>query len=230
MGLDAAQMELRYGAWWSGDPMLRKACGGDPHQATADACEVSRDRGKRIGFACLYGSTTQGLMDRLKLDKPTATRINRAIRVAWKVLYAKLEEVEQLAVNVGEASTPYGRWRRVPGANHKSSIGRHLILALKNFMIQSPSSDLCQLLGWRLMLELSGLALVITSTHDSVTLDVPRGNATKVTKVIKEVICGGAWKQDALDVLGLDLDFPFAFELKSGPNWLEQKHRRLFKC
>ena len=230
LSLDASQMELRYGAWWSGDPTLRAACEGDPHQATADLCGVSRQQGKRINFACLYGTTVKGLMTNAGLDKGIATKVNNTVRKSWSVLFNKFDEIETLALNVGEACTPYGRWRRTPQADLHTTVGRHLILALKNYMIQSPASDLCQLLGWRLMKEMQGVGLVITSTHDSVMMDVhPRWNRAANT-AIKRVIEDGTWKQDALDILGLDLDFPFEFELKSGPNWLEQEVVGVFKC
>jgi uracil-DNA glycosylase family 4 len=230
MNIDGAQMELRYGGWRAGDDNIRKACEGDPHQWVADLVGAKRAIGKRTVFASIYGVTADGLVEKAGLAPAVAKKIAPLLAKKWARLYDYLQRVGNDAVSTGQVCTPYNAFRRVPDANWSSGPGRHLVRSAQNYVIQRASSDLVLILGWRLMLELHGLAIPITSTHDSITFDVPKGKATKTHKIMQAVV-KEQWKVDAKEILSLDLGrFPFAFDLTRGPNWLDQTDVASFQC
>lgn len=240
--IDGAQMELRYGAWWAGDEVIREACKGDPHQAMADelrisaeqaskipGCNTIRDAGKRVNFACVYGVSVSGLVDQ-GIPEDIAERLVPRVKESWSSLYSALYRIEQQAIREGQVSTPYGAYRRVPNADPYTGKGRHDLRSACNYIIQRPASDLTQILGWRLAVELGDLATVTTSTHDSITLDVAPGNKRAAYKIVRGV-CTEQWKVDVEEILGMDLgDFPFVWEVSHGDNWLEQRDKGAFSC
>jgi uracil-DNA glycosylase family 4 len=229
--IDGAQFELRYGAWLFQDPNILRACASeDPHAVTAELAGVSRDIGKRINFACIYGVTESGLVDKAGIDLATAHHIVPMMRDLWRVLYAGLEDVANQAIKYGQVSTPYKAWRRVFDATLKTGEGRHLVRSAQNFVIQRPASDIVQLLGWRLMLELEGIADVITTTHDSITMDV-RPDKKAAAHSITQSVVQEQWLTDVKDVLELDLaGVPWDFDLTSGKSWLYQTDLARFRA
>ncbi len=230
MEIDGGQFELRCGGFLAGDDNVRDACLGDPHQWVANLAGTSRPIGKRIVFASIYQVTPDGLVERAGVDISTAKSVARRLSSSWSSLYSYLDRIGQEAVRFQQVCTPYGAYRRVPGADYNTGKGGHLVRSAINYIVQRMASDIMQLLSWRLMLELDGLAIPITSTHDSSLWDVPKGNEKVVCELMKQVI-QEQWKPDILEILQLDLgDFPFAFDLTAGPNWLAQDDLASFQC
>jgi DNA polymerase-1 len=218
-GLDADQMELRIAAQLSGDPTLTEVFqrGLDPHLATADLCNVTRSEGKTINFASIYGASTPKLVE-LGLKLRTAQRAAKTLRTEWATLYQFFSEVKAEAMKTGEVRTDYGRIRRLPGATTVTPKGRALLREAANFVIQAPASDIVQLLGWHMMLELEGLALPILSNHDGLLFDVYAKEELGAVLAIAQQ-CTAELPTYVEETLGLKLTVPIDFSYEAGNNW-----------
>jgi len=223
LGIDAAQMELRYAASLSRDPALLEVFlkDEDPHQAMADLCGVDRQVGKNINFAILYDITWHGLVERYGLSPSDAKRVAKTVKSTYVKLFKKFDAVKLEAIHNGEVSTPYGRFRRVPGATPSTGEGRALLREAVNFVIQAPASDMIQVLGWKMMLVLEGLAVPIGSHHDGLLWDIPRGNLDEVLDKVELLLV--EFPRLVRNILGMELYVPFKFDLKTGPNWLDME-------
>lgn len=218
IGIDGAQMELRYAAQLSGDEALLNTfrSGQDPHQATADLVETSRHIGKTINFAGIYGVTAKGLHENAGLSMSLAKDVVGRLKEAWSGLYDFLDKVRFFLIHNQRINTPYGRWRRLDGASIYDGIGRYKLREGANFIVQSVASDIVQLLGWHLWQQ--GLMPVL-SNHDGLMFDVrPQDVEEALDKMrqgvlyLPKLIKGG---------LNIDLEVPYVFDVKIGENWLE---------
>lgn len=224
MEVDASQAELRVATVFSGDRTLHDIFTGgvDPHQATADLCGVDRQVGKTINFASIYGVTWWGLVEKAGLSESLAKRVAKTIKKEWSGLYSYFDEVKKQAVRAGEVSTPYGRWRRVPGAEPSTPRGRMLLREAANFVIQAPASDFVQTLGAHLAHALEGLAVPILSNHDGLYFDV--FDRDRLQDVVSIILTGLERFPILIDeVFGVELTVPFEWDMKTGPNLQEMK-------
>ena len=218
IGIDGAQMELRYAAQLSGDETLCETFRGglDPHQATADLVEQPRSIGKLINFAGIYGVTASGLHEKAGLSRAESVRTVAQLKKAWSGLYEYIDKVKFFIIHNQRVNTPYGRWRRLPGANIYDGIGRYKIREGVNFIVQSVASDIVQLLGWDLWKK--GLTPIL-SNHDGLMFDVkPQDVGVCLDKMDQSVLSLPMLVKEVLD---LDLIIPFKFDVKLGKNWLE---------
>lgn len=222
LGIDGDQMELRVGANESLDSTLLSVFnqGLDPHQATADICEVSRPIGKRINLAGIYGISINGLVEKCGLDYPTAQKVYRILKDQWQRLYGYLNDVAIDAVVNKQVRTKYNRVRRFPGLDPSTPEGQYMIREAQNFMFQSVASDIVQLFGWGCMISLQNLALPVMTNHDGVEWDLREGNIDEVLGVLESEVAN--LPELLLSVLGYKLDLPLTFTVKVGKNWGEQ--------
>jgi DNA polymerase-1 len=221
---DASQAELRVAASFSGDETLTNIfnSGIDPHQATADLCGVDRQLGKTINFASIYGVSEWGLREQAGLDPMLAKRVVKTLKREWAGLYSYFDRVKKQAIQDGEVSTEYGRWRRVPGAVLHTPRGRALLREAANFTIQAPASDFVQTFGHHLSLALSGLAVPIMSNHDGLLFDVFDKDKTQdvVDCILTEM---DNFASIIHDVFEVDLKVPFEWDMKVGENLFEME-------
>lgn len=221
---DASQAELRVAASFSGDETLTNIfnSGIDPHQATAELCGVDRQLGKTINFASIYGVSKWGLIEKAGLSPSLAKHVVSTLKREWAGLYAYFDRVKKEAIQTGEVSTEYGRWRRVPGAVLHTPKGRALLREAANFVIQAPASDFVQTFGHHLSLALSGLAVPILSNHDGLYFDIfDKGKTQDVVDVILTEMDN--FSTIIHNVFEVDLKVPFEWDLKVGKNLYEMK-------
>jgi len=227
--LDGSQMELRWGAVVSEDPVLMSVFKNreDIHATTASFCGVSRDapggiNGKNINFGLLFGISIHGLVDRFNLSKHKAQQIDSVLKEKYAGVFEYLKQVKATATQEGRVRTEYGMWRRVPGANPIDPKGRALLREAANYVIQRPASDMVQLLGWWLMLELDGIALPVMTSHDGLLWDLPRDNLEKTLDIMREGVAH--FPTLVKEVLDVDLKgVPFEFDFQVGSNWKNKK-------
>jgi DNA polymerase-1 len=222
--VDASQAELRVATVFSSDRTLVEIFkgGSDPHQATADLCGVDRHVGKTINFASIYGVTWWGLVERAGLSEALAKRVAKTIKKEWAGLYSFFDTIKAQAVRTGEVSTPYGRWRRVPGAEPSTPRGRMLMREAANFVIQAPASDFVQTLGSHLAKVLEGEAVPIMSNHDGLYFDI--FDRDRLQHVVDTLLT--SLEQFPIlvnDVFGVELTVPFEWDIKVGHNLQEMK-------
>lgn len=222
--VDASQMELRYAAWESKDPVLRSVFleGLDPHQATADLCGVSRSFGKTINFASIYGASI-GKLVALGLPKKIAKKVKYTLDNEWRVLYDYFGRIERAVVRDGYTKTPYGRTRRLLGATPSTDTGQFLLREGKNFRIQAPASDIVQLLGVWMLRNYRRNALPTMTNHDGLTFDLlDKENLNEMLDTMQEAI--STFPDFLHDVLGLEFDIPLEFTVEVGHNWLDKEY------
>lgn len=221
VGIDGNQMELRCLAHQSQDPTMLSTfrSGKDPHQATADLVGTSRQVGKIINFAGVYGVTPKGLHEQSEVSLSDAIKIVDTLKEAWKVAYEYIDKVKFFIIHNQYVDTPYGRYRRLKGASIYDGIGRYKLREGVNFVVQSVASDMVQLLGAHLWKELHPLAVPILSNHDGLLFDCRLQDVVEVLDKMGE--CVVQFPKLIEEVLGIELTLPFVFEAKIGPNWLD---------
>lgn len=217
--MDASQMELRYAAFISRDKTMLKAFREkkDLHQITADACGVDRKTAKTINFGIIYGITVQGLVNKAGLSEKVAQSVYRRLRKTYPGLFDYLDQTKEEILTRGEIATPYGRWRRLPGATMTTPKGRYLVREGVNFTIQAPASDITQLLGWLTMRALDGTAWPIMSVHDELVYDVREENLNDAVKLIERAV--KILPEMISGVFQLDFDVPLLYDVQVGRNW-----------
>ncbi len=147
LAADAAQAELRWGGFLSGDPFLHKVYKDDRDLHTEAVLELfgsdwnseQRMITKMLNFSFLYGGNEGSLSDAFDMKIDIARAIIRNYQVMmggvvkWKV------QVENQAKRDGFLTSPVGRRRRFPLINHKNWY--KLKNEIVNFEVQSTSSD-----------------------------------------------------------------------------------------
>lgn len=215
VGLDGSQMELRWGAFESQDPTLLEifASGKDPHQATADLCNTDRATGKTANFLCIYGGSAKKLSQE-GIPPQLARKVVSELSRAWETLYDFEKGVAYEIIRRGETSTPYGRFRRLPGVTSPYS---HDALAGINFKFQAVASDICQLLGDEITLRSQGTMIPILTEHDGLYWDVKESDLSDALDNIGACVLSlPTLLEQVLSIRNLNI--PFVFEAKVGPN------------
>ena len=219
LGIDASQAELRVAASYSNDSTLVDLfnSGADIHQTTADTCNVDRPTGKMINFASIYGVSAWGLEERAGLSSGLARRVAKKVKTEWAGLYGYFDKIKQTATMTGQVCTPYGRWRRIPGANPSDPKGRALLREAANFVIQSSASDFVQMFGWRLSHVLAGVATPVLSNHDGLVFDIfhKKDVLDVVGMILTEQTKFATMVQS---MFGVDLLVPFEWDIETGLN------------
>jgi len=225
VGLDGSQMELRWGAFESQDPTLLEifSSGKDPHQATADLCGTDRATGKTANFLCIYGGSAKKLSQEglpVKLARKVVAELSRA----WSKLYTFEKGVAYEIIRYGETNTPYGRFRRLPGVTSPYS---HDALAGINFRFQAVASDICQLLGDEITLQSQGRMIPILTEHDGLYWDVKEEDRCSALDIIGQCVYNlPTLLEQVLSIRNLNI--PFVFEAKVGPNLGEMNKIQTF--
>lgn len=225
-GIDGSQFELRWGAMESRDPFLCDIFANrkDPHGITAELGGISRKEGKTVNFASIYGCSIKKLKE-LGLSHSVAKRVKNALEQNWKVLYSFIDGIKKQVLYEGYTATPYGRYRRLPGARNKFS---REILQGANFRLQAPANEVCQLLGYLLMVRGEGVMIPILTNHDGLVFDSLAKDRARVLDIIKQ--CVLELKPFVKQVLGIDLTIPFEFTVEEGTNFQNFKETHIYEC
>ena len=184
VGADLDSVELRLLAHYAPGGALEAsfANGADPHRQTADALGVSRDEGKRINYAILYGAGAPLIGEILGCARPE-------VKAALDHWYGAYPEVGRLKKRIidrlderGDATTVLGRQQ--PIARDQ----RYLAL---NRLISGSAADLFKLAA----IELYEARLeAVLYVHDEIVLEVDVDQAEEAGRRLAATLSSGADK------------------------------------
>ena len=125
-------------------------------------------------------------------------------------------------MSTGMVTTPTGRQFAFPNAKRRSNGGITYFTAVKNYPVQSVSTDIVQM---TLLLVEEALqkdvlrSMIVNSVHDSVVIDVYPNEEERVKSCIQRV---EKHLQTVLNLkFAMQFDVPLSMECKIGDNWME---------
>jgi len=201
---DFSQIELRVLAHFSQDPAFLQAFSGgdcevDLHRRTAalaldiDEADVTVEQrntiGKRINFGISYGLTPHGLAEQLSLDTDTAQDFIHAFFAGYPGIQHWQQAVQQQVIRDGHVRTLYGRRRHLPDVWSKNKATQQQALRQAvNTIIQGTAADINKMALARLHRALPESCRLLLTVHDSVLLEVPKGEAAETGRLVKRVM------------------------------------------
>ena len=219
---DFAQLEFRTAAFLGEDKLAKEEIntGFDVHSYTAkvisDAGQsTSRQEAKEHTFAPLFGATGYGKTS--------------AEEAYYKQFIQKYEGIgawhNRLAnevMSTGMVTTPTGRQFAFPDAKRRSNGGITYFTAVKNYPVQSVSTDIVQLtllLVEDIIQKKSLKSMIVNSVHDSVVIDTHPDEEYQVQQCIKEV----EHQLHSMIQIKFEMNFdvPLVMDCKIGDNWME---------
>jgi DNA polymerase I len=201
---DYSQIDLRIMAHLSEDENLIEAFeeGKDIHLSTAakilskEEAQISaseRRMGKTINFGIIYGLTSFGLSDSLKIPVPDAKEYIEEYFGNYSGVAEYIDRVTKEVQNIGYVETILGRRRYVPGVNSRNiRVKNAAIREAINMPIQGGSADIMKLA----MLEIYRLiskkyedkAFMLLQIHDEIIFEVKKSEVSDFEEDIKEVM------------------------------------------
>ena len=119
-------------------------------------------------------------------------------------------------------TTPTGRQFAFPNAERRSGGTITHFTAVKNYPVQSISTDVVQmtlLMVGQEMRQRNLKSMIVNSVHDSIVIDTHPKEEEQVKECIIEVEKN--IRNAFLSRLGVDFDVPLIMECKIGENWME---------
>lgn len=152
--LDFVQIELVVLAWMSGDKNMRQVyiAGADLHERTARGMHQvpkgivvtseQRDDGKRMNFGQVYGQGEHKCAELWKLPLEVVQKYFHGFNATYPGIKIFFDKVEAQIRAGKPIITPWGRKRssKLTGTDFRHDA--HVILELKNFLIQSTAADI----------------------------------------------------------------------------------------
>jgi len=227
LAADYSQIELRVLAHYCGGKLAEAYLNGeDVHQQTADLVGCSRDDGKTLNFAIVYGAGPWTLAKQLKTDKKNATNMQQAF---FRVYPRTPEFMKQLvAIADSRGAHPYvktltGRRIYIPQLLESDYGSRQSgIRKAGNAPIQGGAFDIMKIgmVNVRKTLMADDLLIwnhdirCVNNLHDEVTYEVANeeGFVDRATKLVQTEL-ESAFK----------LRVPLVAEPKVGNTWAEVK-------
>ncbi|MBI4857302.1 MAG: bifunctional 3'-5' exonuclease/DNA polymerase [Acetobacterium woodii] len=199
VAVDYSQIELRIGAWFTGDANLLAVYreGGDIHAVTTAAVygitlaeagdkghpeyKARRTVAKNINFGIFYGLYPRGLQDilRVKTGQQLSLEACQAmifnLRLAYPGLTPWQEATRQAAHYHETVDTALGRRRALPGINApEPGLQSHFERAALNHPIQGTAADILKLAMVRLEVGLGERPFIwpLLTVHDEIVFEV----------------------------------------------------------
>ncbi len=224
---DYSLVELRILAFLSGEPVLCDALrrGDDVHRITAaevlgrdpeTLTKTERDRAKAVNYGIIYGISSYGLSENLRIPRDEA----QAYIDAYLARYPKVREFIARTIDEtrerGFATTLFGRRRPVPELRAQNwntrSLGERLAV---NSVIQGSAADIIKLamIGSSRRLRDEGLgSRLVLQIHDELLFEAVLDEEAAVRALVAEEMVGA-----------YELDPPLVVDVGSGPDWLQAK-------
>jgi len=178
VGADLDSVEMRVLACYAGEGELAAAfaAGVDPHQRTADSLGISRDAGKTLNYAVIYGAGAPLISDRLSITSDEA----KALLERWR---AEHPEIGRLKAGLMREVRDRGYLVSAGGRRHYFPDGpNHMLL---NRLVSGSCADLFKMAA----IELHEIGVpVIVFVHDEVVAEVPEDEAEETGRVLEEVL------------------------------------------
>ena len=220
---DYSQIELRLLAHLSKDPGLLEAFekGEDVHRKTASGLfdisldKVSEDHravGKTVNFATIYGQGPYGLSQQLKIDIGESKKyIDSYFKRYPKVQKYKMEILEE-AKSKGYVATLLGRKRYVLDLNHRNkNIQQNAERVAFNTVFQGSAADIIKLAMIEIEKKIpliSGESRMILQVHDELVFEVPEGDVSAISQMVRRTMEGV-----------YSLSVPLTVDVGVGENW-----------
>ena len=222
---DYSQIELRIMAHLSCDKHLIEAfrAGQDVHAITAAKIfgipleEVTADQrriAKTANFGIMYGISSFGLSQRLKIGRGEAKKIIEDYFANFPAISSYIKDTLTAARENGYVETIFGRRRYLPDINSKNGTVR--ALAERNAInapIQGTSADIIKLAMINVDRRLKKEGLVsrmVLQIHDELVFDAVKDEVER----LEAIVC-----EEMENVI--ELSIPLTVECNHGNNWLE---------
>jgi DNA polymerase-1 len=225
LSADYSQIELRIMAHLSGDEHMLNAFrnGVDVHAATASKIfgvpheEVTPDQrriAKTANFGIIYGISSFGLAQRLRISRSEAKKIIDDYFASFPSIIAYIEKVKEDARKNGYVETIFHRRRYLPDINSKNATLR--ALAERNAVnapIQGTAADIIKLAMIAVDRKMTDAGLqskMVLQIHDELLFDVIPAELDTLRKIVV----------DGMENV-VKLSVPLTVECNYGKNWLE---------
>ncbi|MBR5103860.1 MAG: DNA polymerase I [Bacteroidales bacterium] len=222
---DYSQIELRIMAHLSCDKHLIEAfrAGQDVHAITAsrifgiplgDVTSDQRRIAKTANFGIMYGISSFGLAQRLKIGRGEAKKIIEDYFANFPAISSYIEDTLTAARENGYVETIFGRKRYLPDINSRNGTVR--ALAERNAInapIQGTSADIIKLAMIKTdrRIKQEGLqSRMILQIHDELVFDTTPDEVERLEAIVRE---------EMENVI--ELSIPLTVECNHGHNWLE---------
>jgi DNA polymerase I len=224
---DYSQIELRLLAHLSGDPAFVQAFtqGGDIHRQTAAVIfNVAQDkvtsemraRAKTINFATIYGQGAFALSRQLGITQDEAKQFIEQYFTRFSGVRAWLDRTVAEARAKGYVETLFGRRRYIPELKDRNyNIRAFGERTATNSPLQGSAADLIKIAMVRIAAALTAAGLgsrMILQVHDELVLEVPAGEASIATDLVKRHMERAA-----------ELRVPLVVTVGVGMNWVDAK-------
>ncbi|GAB4022534.1 DNA polymerase I [Spirosoma koreense] len=224
MSADYSQIELRIMAAFSGDQTMLDAFnnGVDIHTQTAskvfhvpisDVTSDQRRKAKTINFGIIYGISSFGLSQRLKIPRKEAAQIIDDYFAEFPAVKAYIDQCIEKARGFGYAETILGRRRYLRDINSRNQTDR--MFAERNAVnapIQGSAADMLKIAMIRIhefMQQRQLKSKMILTVHDELVFDAHRDEIDLLREHVGEIM------KDAI---------PMAVQMETGigvgENWL----------
>lgn len=222
---DYSQIELRLMAHFCQDAhMIEAFCQGrDVHAITASKIfgvplqEVTSDMrrtAKTANFGIMYGISSFGLAQRLRIPRVAAKKIIEDYFLNFPSIQQWIDKTRQEAVHNGYVQTLFGRRRYLPDINSRNANVR--ALAERNAInapIQGTAADIIKMAMNRVDARIEELGLksrMVLQIHDELVFEAPKDEVGTLMDMIR---------QEMEHVI--ELSVPLTVECNYGENWLE---------
>ncbi|MFA5688531.1 MAG: DNA polymerase I [Kiritimatiellales bacterium] len=224
LSTDYSQIELRVMAHLSGDEFMQQAfsSGEDIHTATAarvfgvdlkDVTKEQRRRAKMVNFGIIYGISSFGLAQRLRIPRKEAAEIIENYFTQYPAIKACIDSIIATAREKGYVETIAGRRRRVRDINAKNGTVR---AAAERYAINAPiqgsAADMIKIAMIRiydLLKTRRAKTRMLLQVHDELVFELHQDEHELIDEIRN------------LMSTALPLDVPVVVDCGIGRNWLE---------
>nr|AID56284.1 DNA polymerase I [Leptospira sp. GIMC2001] len=225
LSLDYSQIELRIMAHFSKDPMMIEAYskGLDIHRRTAsglfgidekDVTSEMRDKAKIVNFSIIYGASSFGLAQNLKISRTEAKQFKDRYFEQYTGVRKYMDETIEFCKKNGYVETLIGRRRYIPEIN---SSHRQVAEGAKRVAINSPiqgtSADMIKVAMIQIHEKIKKDNLksrIIMQVHDELVFEVHKKEKDSFFTMAKSVM-----------EKAMPLNVPVLVDGKIGKNWDE---------
>ncbi|MDA8363090.1 MAG: DNA polymerase I [Gammaproteobacteria bacterium] len=225
LSADYSQIELRIMAHLSGDPGLLAAFeqGSDVHRATAaevfgvspdEVSDEMRRNAKAINFGLIYGMSSFGLAQQLRIDRGAAQAYIDLYFARYPGVRDFMDRTRAQAHAAGYVETVFGRRLYLPEINTANQARRQYAERTAiNAPMQGTAADLIKLAmlavdSW--ILESGTQARMIMQVHDELVFEVPEAELGAVGQEVRQLMTGVA-----------RLAVPLVVDIGTGLDWDE---------
>lgn len=220
---DYSQFELRLAAILSGDQEMIDDFDGniDIHTKTAseaygipinEVTKTQRRNAKVINFGVLYGMSPQGLSVATGMSFIESKKFIDQYFEIRKPIRKYINDTLNKARTDGYVETYFGRRRPTPDVLSSNFMVRSgAERAAANMPIQGTEADLMKLAMIELDKKLGSLGEQILQVHDSILIECPLENTSKIEKILREV----------LENIAPELKVRLKVDIHNGASWGE---------